>query len=37
VLVIAEWDRAPRSLQDGVAFIDRIHARSALVKVLDRD
>src|SRR5262245_47000079 len=37
VLVIAEWDRATRSLQDGIAIIDRIHARGALVKVLDRD
>jgi DNA invertase Pin-like site-specific DNA recombinase len=37
VLVIAEWDRATRSLQDGVAIIGRIHNRGATVKVLDRD
>jgi DNA invertase Pin-like site-specific DNA recombinase len=37
VLVIAEWDRATRSLQDGVALIARINERGALVKVLDRD
>ena len=37
VLIIAEWDRATRSLQDGVALIARIHERGALVKVLDRD
>ena len=36
VLVIAEWDRATRSMQDGVAIIERIHARGALVKVLDK-
>lgn len=37
VLVIAEWDRATRSMQDGITIIDRIHARGAMVKVLDRD
>lgn len=37
VLVIAEWDRATRSLQDGVALIARIAGRGAFVKVLDRD
>jgi DNA invertase Pin-like site-specific DNA recombinase len=37
VLVLAEWDRCTRSLQDGVALIGRIHERGALVKVLDRD
>jgi len=37
ILVVAEWDRATRSMQDGFAIIERIHARGALVKVLDRD
>jgi DNA invertase Pin-like site-specific DNA recombinase len=37
IFVIAEWDRATRSMQDGVAIIERIHAREASVKVLDRD
>ena len=37
VLVIAEWDRATRSLQDGVVLIGRIHERGALVNVLDRE
>jgi DNA invertase Pin-like site-specific DNA recombinase len=36
VLVIAEWDRATRSMLDGVAIIERIHARGALIKVLDK-
>ncbi len=36
VLVIAEWDRATRSMQDGVAIIERIHARGAMIKVLDK-
>lgn len=36
VLVIAEWDRATRSMQDGVAIIQRIHDRGALLKVLDK-
>jgi hypothetical protein len=28
VLVVAEWDRATRSMLDGVAIIERIHARA---------
>jgi DNA invertase Pin-like site-specific DNA recombinase len=36
VLVVAEWDRATRSMMDGVAIIDRVLARGALVKVLDK-
>lgn len=36
ILVIAEWDRATRSMQDGVAIIQRIHDRGALLKVLDK-
>ena len=29
VLVVAEWDRATRSMLDGVAIIERIHARGS--------
>ena len=36
MLLIAEWDRATRSTQDGVAIIERIHARGATIKVLDK-
>ena len=36
VLVLAEWDRATRSMLDGVNIIERIHARGALLKVLDK-
>lgn len=36
VLVVAEWDRATRSMIDGVAIIERIHARDAFLKVLDK-
>jgi DNA invertase Pin-like site-specific DNA recombinase len=36
VLVIAEWDRATRSMIDGVSIIDRIAKRGALIKVLDK-
>lgn len=36
VLVLAEWDRCTRSMIDGVAIIERISARGALVKVLDK-
>lgn len=36
VLVIAEWDRATRSMNDGVSIIQRIADRGATVKVLDR-
>lgn len=37
VLVLAEWDRCTRSMTDGIAIIERVHKRGALVKVLDRD
>ena len=37
IFILAEWDRCTRSMQDGVAVIERIHARGALVRVLDRD
>jgi DNA invertase Pin-like site-specific DNA recombinase len=35
-LVIAEWDRATRSMLDGIAILTRIYQMGALVKVLDR-
>lgn len=35
-LVIAEWDRVTRSMDDGLKIITRIADRGALVKVLDR-
>jgi DNA invertase Pin-like site-specific DNA recombinase len=35
-LVLAEWDRATRSLLDGIALMVRIHERKALIKALDR-
>lgn len=37
VLVIAEWDRATRSMMDGINILQRIADRGALVRVLDRD
>ena len=36
VLVVAEWDRATRSMMDGVGLIDRISKRGALLKALDK-
>jgi DNA invertase Pin-like site-specific DNA recombinase len=36
VLVVAEWDRATRSMMDGISIIDHVLARGALVKVLDK-
>ena len=36
VLVVAEWDRATRSMMDGIAIIDRISKRGCLIKVLDK-
>jgi len=35
-LVVAEWDRATRSMFDGIHLIERIYARGALIKVLDK-
>lgn len=37
VFVVAEWDRATRSYQDGINIITRIAQRDALVRVLDRE
>ena len=36
MLVIAEWDRATRSMLDGIAIMTRVYQMGALVKVLDR-
>jgi DNA invertase Pin-like site-specific DNA recombinase len=36
VLVLAEWDRATRSMFDGIAIMQRVHARAAAIKVLDK-
>lgn len=36
VFVIAEWDRATRSMMDGITIIQRIADRGAMVKVLDK-
>jgi DNA invertase Pin-like site-specific DNA recombinase len=36
ILVVAEWDRATRSMFDGIHLIERINARGALIKVLDK-
>jgi DNA invertase Pin-like site-specific DNA recombinase len=35
-LVVAEWDRATKSMLDGIKIIERIHARGAFLKVLDK-
>jgi DNA invertase Pin-like site-specific DNA recombinase len=37
VLIVGEWDRATRSMLDGVQIIERIHARGALIKILDKN
>jgi DNA invertase Pin-like site-specific DNA recombinase len=36
VFVVAEWDRATRSMVDGLALMARIHAAGATILVLDR-
>lgn len=36
VLVVAEWNRATRSMMDGITIIDRVAKRGALLKVLDK-
>jgi DNA invertase Pin-like site-specific DNA recombinase len=36
VLVLAEWDRATRSMLDGIRIIERVAARGAALKALDR-
>jgi DNA invertase Pin-like site-specific DNA recombinase len=36
VLVLAEWDRATRSMMDGITIMQRVHGRGAAIKVLDK-
>ena len=36
ILVLAEWDRATRSLMDAIHIMERVHKRGAFIKVLDR-
>ena len=36
VLVLAEWDRATRSLIDGIHIMEKVHKRGAYIKVLDK-
>src|SRR5262249_43407451 len=36
VRIDAEWERATRSMMDGVHIIERINKRGALIKVLDK-
>ena len=36
VLVVAEWDRATRSMLDGIRIMERVHARGSAIKVLDK-
>ena len=36
ILVVAEWDRATRSMMDGIAIMQRVAARDAAIKVLDK-
>ena len=36
ILVVAEWDRATRSMMDGVRLIERIGALGAMIRVLDK-
>jgi DNA invertase Pin-like site-specific DNA recombinase len=36
VLIVAEWDRATRSMLDGIEIMQRVAARGAAIKVLDK-
>jgi len=36
VLILAEWDRATRSMTDGIRIMEQVHERFAAIKVLDR-
>ena len=36
VLIVAEWDLATRSMLDGIGMMQRVHARGAAIKVLDK-
>lgn len=35
-LVLAEWDRATRSMYDGITIMQRVHARGGVIIVLDK-
>jgi DNA invertase Pin-like site-specific DNA recombinase len=37
VFVVAEWDRATRSMMDGLHLMTQIHAKGATIKALDRN
>lgn len=37
VFVVAEWDRATRSMMDGLNLMNQIHAKGGTIKVLDRN
>jgi DNA invertase Pin-like site-specific DNA recombinase len=36
LLIVGEWDRATRSLLDGIRIIERVAAKGAMLKALDR-
>ena len=36
ILVVAEWDRATRSMMDGISIMQRIACADAAIKVLDK-
>lgn len=36
VLIVAEWDRATRSMLDGIELMQRVAMRGAAIKVLDK-
>ena len=36
VLVLAEWERATRSMTDGISIMQRVQARGASIKVIDK-
>jgi hypothetical protein len=36
LVVVAEWNRAARSMMDGIHILEQVHQRGALVKVLDK-
>lgn len=36
ILMVAEWDRATRSMWDGLAIMQRVAARGAFIKILDK-
>ena len=36
ILIVAEWDRATRSMMDGIQIMQRIADRDAAIRVLDK-